>query len=130
MAVRRRWFALIPMFRPLVSVCASLCASFRTRAALQLEILAPYRQINLLQGSQRGRAHLTSAERLFWTWLLRLWSGWRSALAIVKPKTVVVWHRQGIRLLRNTFCWSETLALFVRRGCEKAFTYCGHRFAG
>jgi hypothetical protein len=31
-------------------------------------------------------------------WLSRIWSGWRSALAIVRPETVVAWHRKGFRL--------------------------------
>jgi hypothetical protein len=30
--------------------------------------------------------------------MLRLWSGWRSVLLIVKPETVIGWHRQGFRL--------------------------------
>jgi putative transposase len=38
------------------------------------------------------------ADRLLWVWLSRLWSGWRSALVIVKPETVISWHRQGFRL--------------------------------
>ncbi|KPK45817.1 MAG: hypothetical protein AMK72_10515 [Planctomycetes bacterium SM23_25] len=37
-------------------------------------------------------------DRLFWIWLSKLWSGWRSALSIVQPDTVVHWHRQGFRL--------------------------------
>jgi hypothetical protein len=36
--------------------------------------------------------------RPLWVWLSRLWSGWRSALIIVKPETVISWHRQGFRL--------------------------------
>jgi putative transposase len=89
------------MLALLISVFAALCSSFRTRAALQLEILALRHQINVLRRSQRGRVHLTSADRLFWTWLMYLWSGWRSALAIVKPETVIAWHRKAFRL-----CWT------------------------
>jgi len=37
-------------------------------------------------------------DRLLWVWLSRIWSGWRSALAIVRPETVVAWHRKGFRL--------------------------------
>src|SRR6185295_992484 len=33
-----------------------------------------------------------------WAWLSRAWSGWRTALVIVKPETVIAWHRQGFRL--------------------------------
>jgi hypothetical protein len=35
--------------------------------------------------------------RLLWVWLSRIWSGWRSALAIIRPETVVAWHRKGFR---------------------------------
>ena len=38
------------------------------------------------------------ADRLLWVWLSQLWSGWRSALMIVKPETVIAWHRRGLRL--------------------------------
>jgi len=58
-----------------VSVVAVLRSFLRTRAALQLEILALRHQINVLRRSQRGRVHLTSADHLFWTWLMYLWSG-------------------------------------------------------
>jgi putative transposase len=37
-------------------------------------------------------------DRLLWVWLSRIWSGWRPALAIVRPETVVAWHRKGFRL--------------------------------
>ena len=86
------------MFSLLVSAFIVLCSSFRTRVALQLEILALRHQINVLRRSQRGRVHLRTADRLFWTWLMHLWSGWRCALAMVKPETVIAWHRKGFRL--------------------------------
>ncbi len=65
---------------------------------MQLEILALRYQINVLLTSQRGRVRLSPADRLSWTWLIHLWSGWRSALAIIKPETVIAWHRKGFRL--------------------------------
>jgi len=44
------------------------------------------------------RPKLTSADRLLWAWLCGAWSDWRSALVIVKPETVIGWHRKGFRL--------------------------------
>ncbi len=41
---------------------------------------------------------MTSGNRLLWIYLSRLWRDWRSALAIVKPETVVAWHRAAFRL--------------------------------
>jgi putative transposase len=37
-------------------------------------------------------------DRLFWVALRRLWSRWAEVLIIVKPETVVRWHRAGFRL--------------------------------
>ncbi len=43
------------------------------------------------------RPRLTDADRFFWVLVSRVWSGWRNALHVVKPETVVRWHRQGFR---------------------------------
>jgi len=86
------------MFSVFVSVLTILCSSFRTRAAVQLEILALRHQINVLRRSQPVRVRLTTLDRFLWAWLLPLWSRWRSALIIVKPETVMAWHRRGFRL--------------------------------
>jgi transposase InsO family protein len=37
-------------------------------------------------------------DRWLWVWLSRSWSDWRTALVIVKPETVIAWHRKGFRL--------------------------------
>jgi putative transposase len=86
---------------------ATLSSIFRSRAALELENLALRHQIGVLQRSARKRPKLTSGDRLLWICLSRLWRDWRSALAIVKPETVVAWHRAGFRLF---WTWK------VRRG--------------
>lgn len=76
---------------------ASLVLSFRSRAALQLEILALRHQLGILQRSVK-RPKLTASDRLLWGWLCGSWPDWRSALVIVKPDTVIAWHRAGFRL--------------------------------
>jgi len=87
------------MFTLVVSLLFSVQAFFRTRAALQAEILALRHQLLVLQRSSRGhKLRLSSTDRAFWVWLSRLWTEWRSALIIVKPETVIGWHRQGFRL--------------------------------
>jgi putative transposase len=43
------------------------------------------------------RPRLRSSDRLFWTWLSRLWSAWQDALAFVQPRTVIAWQRQRFR---------------------------------
>ena len=51
-------------------------------------MLALRHQLNVLRRSVK-RAKLTAADRLFWARLSRYWTGWRSALVIVKPETVI-----------------------------------------
>ena len=53
--------------------------------------------IGVLKRSVR-RSKLTVADRLFWACLSRYWADWRTALVIVKPETVIAWHRRGFRL--------------------------------
>ena len=72
-------------------------AAFKSRATLQLENLALRHQLGVLRRSVK-RPKLTSADRLLWIWLCEVWSDWRSALVIVKPETVIAWHRKGFRL--------------------------------
>jgi hypothetical protein len=72
-------------------------ALLANRAALAMENLALRQQLAVLERSVK-RPALRSRDRIFWTWLSRLWNGWRAALLIVKPETVIQWHRQGFRL--------------------------------
>ena len=41
---------------------------------------------------------LAKTDRWLWVVLAHLWAGWRTALVIVKPETVIARHRQGFRL--------------------------------
>ena len=75
-----------------------LLASLRSRAELQVEIAALHHQLRVLQRRRGGRPQLRPADRILWAWLARRWPGWRRALVIVKPKTVLGWHRLGFRL--------------------------------
>jgi transposase InsO family protein len=71
-----------------------------------MEVLALRHQLNVLQRSVK-RPRLTAADRFLWARLSRYWTGWRSALVIVKPETVIAWHRKGFRVF---WTWK------VRRG--------------
>jgi len=87
------------MMPTLVSLLAVLRDSLRTRVALQAEVLALRHQLLVLQRKkQKQRLRLSVADRIFWVWLFRVWADWRSALRIVKPETVIAWHRKGCRL--------------------------------
>jgi transposase InsO family protein len=82
----------------LVSFVLTLRDSLRSRAAVQIEMLALRHQLRVLERSRPPRVRLTRLDRLLWVWLSRTWTDWRTALVIVKPETVIAWHRQGFRL--------------------------------
>src|SRR5436309_13666384 len=70
-----------------------LLVGFRSRAAMQAEILALRHQSAVLQRTQKPkRLALHRCDRCLWAWLSRLWSGWRSSLILVTPETVINWH--------------------------------------
>jgi hypothetical protein len=66
-------------------------------AAVSLENVALRHQLAVLQRSGR-RPRFRRRDRIFWLWLARLWAGWRSSLLIVRPATVLAWHRRGFQL--------------------------------
>ena len=69
---------------------------FRSRHDLLLENLALRQRLAVLK-RKRPQPRLTAADKLFWV-MLRLWPGWKQALILVHPETVVRWHRAGFRL--------------------------------
>lgn len=83
----------------MLTLLFSLRDCFRARAVLQAEILALRHQLLVLQRSSGPhKLRLGWADRVLWVWLSRVWNDWRSAVLIVKPETVVAWHRRGFRL--------------------------------
>jgi hypothetical protein len=69
----------------------------RSRVALHMEVLALRHQLTILQRSVK-RPKLTSSDRLLWATLAECWRDWRSMLVIVRPETVIAWHRKAYRL--------------------------------
>jgi transposase InsO family protein len=84
-----------------IALLGALRASLRTRTDLALENLALRQQLALLRRSKRPQ--FGRLERLFWVWLSDQWAGWREALHVVRPQTVIRWHRQGFRAF-----WTRT----------------------
>lgn len=95
----------------LVSLISTLLVSFRSRIALQGEILALRHQINILQRSSQKRPRLRVSDRILWVWLSRLWSNWRSALLIVRPETILsylalaAWIKRLFPSIESGQCW-------------------------
>lgn len=88
------------MIRLLTAFLVWFGAFFRSRHALGLELAALRQQLGVLK-RQNPRPKLSRWDRLFWMTLRRLWSTWASVLLIVKPETVVSWHRAGFRWYWN-----------------------------
>jgi putative transposase len=72
--------------------------AFGARRNLAIENLALRQQLAILKRLSK-RPRLTHADRLFWVILSKLWRNWAEALIVVKPETVIEWHRKGFRLL-------------------------------
>jgi hypothetical protein len=70
---------------------------FKGKRALVLENLALRQQLAVYKRVQK-RPRLRSTDRAFWVWLARLWDGWKTPLILVRPETVIRWHRQGFKL--------------------------------
>jgi putative transposase len=81
----------------ILSIVAVIRVFFRSRTDMALEVLALRQQVAVLK-RKRPRPALNSLDRFFWTSLRRFWSRWTDVLVIVKPETVVGWHRTGFRL--------------------------------
>lgn len=64
---------------------------------IALENLALRQQLAVFK-RKCPRPRLQRRDRFFWVWLSRSWKDWHRALVIVRPETVVAWHRKGFRL--------------------------------
>ena len=72
-------------------------AFFRSRREQAIVELALRQQL-ATYAQKRSRPTVTPLDRAFWVALFRFWPGWKEVLVIVKPGTVIRWHRKGFRL--------------------------------
>jgi putative transposase len=82
----------------LSAVVSIFAFRFRSRASLELKLIALQHQLAVLRRQRPGRPQLSSLDRLLWVWLYRIWPQVIDAIVLVKPATVVQWHRKGFRL--------------------------------
>ena len=83
----------------ILSALASLLSfRVRSRASLELELVALQHQVTVLRRQRPGQLRLVSTDRLLWVWHYRVWPQVLNAMVLVKPATVVQWHRKGFRL--------------------------------
>ena len=76
--------------------CA-LSGLFRSRASLQAEVLTLRQQLNVLQRKAPARPVFRSVDRLILSVLYRVAPSVLDALTIVRPETMIRWHRAGFR---------------------------------
>jgi len=79
-----------------ITFISTLISIFKRRRNLALENLALRQQLAVFK-RRHPRPKLQPIDRLFWVWLSKVWSDWQAALIIVKPETVIAWHRQSFR---------------------------------
>jgi transposase InsO family protein len=85
------------MFDLLYALLATARSFLKPQRELALENLALRHQLAVLRRKSK-RPKLNNTDRAFWVALSRLWPVWQSALVLVKPETVIRWHRKGFKL--------------------------------
>ena len=104
-------------------------AFFRSRKEQAIVELALREQL-ATYAQERSQPRLRPLDRAFWVALFRFWPGWKEVLVIVKPETVIRWHRKGFQLHWRTIskCGpgrprisKEVQALIRQLACENGW---------
>jgi hypothetical protein len=82
---------------------------FKSKSRLEAENAALRHQLIVLQRRVRGRVQLTNGDRLFLVQLYRWFPSVLRAIMIIRPETLVRWHRSGFRRL----CVPKTLSVLI-----------------
>src|SRR5450759_2475383 len=82
------------LLKLILGILASL---FKSRAKLEAEIMILRQQINVLRRRTPKRPHLNNTDRFLFVWLYHWFPSVLGAIAIVRPGTIIRWHRAGFR---------------------------------
>jgi transposase InsO family protein len=85
-------------------VLAVLASQFKSKSRLEAENAALRHQLMVLRRKVRGRPQLTNGDRWFFIQLYRWFPSILEALTIIRPETLVRWHRVGFRFY---WCWKS-----------------------
>jgi putative transposase len=91
----------------LAAIASLLSFRIRGRASLELEVIVLRHQLAVLKRQRPGRAKLFCADRLLWVLLYRIRPRAMDAMILVKPTTVLQWHRRGFRLAWRWRSWAR-----------------------
>ncbi len=70
----------------------------KKQSDLVLENLALRQQLSIYHHTLK-RPKIRTQDRIFWVLFSKIWKEWRDALIVVKPETVILWHKKGFKLL-------------------------------
>src|SRR5262245_57736755 len=79
-------------------VFSAIAARFKSRARLEAEVLVLRHQLNVLVRKAGRRPRLLSWDRLAFVVLYRLCPPMLDSVSIIRPHTVIRWHRAGLRV--------------------------------
>ena len=85
------------MFALFCFVLAIVASPFKSKSRLEAENAALRHQLIVLRRKVQGRALLTNNDRWFFIQLYRWFPSILQVLTIVRPETLVRWHRAGFR---------------------------------
>ncbi|MCH6563457.1 MAG: helix-turn-helix domain-containing protein, partial [Myxococcales bacterium] len=113
----------------LISVLRSVLALFRSREE-QAIVELTLRQQLAIYVHKHPRPRLSPLDRAFWVALSQFWPRWKNHIVVVRPETVVRWHRDGFRRYWRSISTpgpgrppipEETKALIVRMATENCW---------
>ncbi len=95
------WDRIIASLRTMLSILHALAAFVadlvKSRRRLEAENLFLRHQLNIALRKASARPRLRGCDRATLVWLVRLWPNLLGAVQVVKPETVLRWHRMGFR---------------------------------
>jgi hypothetical protein len=83
---------------------AVLASAFKSKSRLEAENAVLRHQLIVLRRKLKGRARLTNCDRWFFIQLYRWFPSILQVLTIIRPETLVRWHRTGFR---RYWCWKS-----------------------
>ena len=126
------------MLALLIRCLLALRSVSEARASREAEILVLRQQLLVLSRKSRKRVHLRNIDRLILVWLCRLFPSVLDAVVIVKPETMLRWHRRGFRAYWRWKSWrrggrpriDRELRALIRRMCKENPTWGAPRIHG
>jgi hypothetical protein len=87
------------MFAFLAKLLLVVRSRLKSRASLEAENLVLRQQVSVLSRKSRSRVRLRNIDRLIFVWLYRCFPAILNAITVVKPETVIWWHRRAIAIV-------------------------------